>query len=100
MVSGFVFLCDSFVCEYVCLCAYVCFLIIFFYSFCFVRFRCYYFTLLYYCSSFFLDACFLMRVRKDVDSGGWEDLGEIWERINCNENIMYKNLFLIKNRLG
>lgn len=30
MVSGFVFLCDSSVCEYVCLCAYVCFFCLFF----------------------------------------------------------------------
>ena len=58
----------------------------------------FYLTLLFF--FFFLDACLLMRVRKDIDSGGWEDLGEIGERINCNENIMYKNLFLIKNRLG
>lgn len=100
MVSGFVFLGDSFVCEYVCLCAYACFFCLFFdypffYSFCFVLFRlvCYYFTLLYYFSSFFLDAYFLIRVRKDVDSGGWEDLGGIGERINCNENICIKIYF-------
>jgi hypothetical protein len=35
-----------------------------------------------------------MRERKGVDLGGWEGVGG---RGNCNQNIIWKNIFSIKN---
>lgn len=53
---------------------------------------------LFYYVFFYMPVCFVMRKRKDEGLGGpgnWIGSGRSWERGNCNQNILHKNLFLM-----
>lgn len=56
---------------------------------------CFYFILLHY----LLRCLFVFYERKEWWRFGWGN-GEIWERGNCNQNILYeKNLFSMKTKM-